>query len=129
MPGIAEANILIWRLLDNSDAEEADGYQVACDECAALVSEDVYSENDGLCNACNAAVHFTCEACGEEQHVDDRSEEYPTLCVSCGSDKHTKAADNLWSELEDLAGSWSGEDCEISNLKKLLAYAKRLRKD
>jgi len=41
--------------------------------------------------------------------------------------KRTEVADELWSEIEDLAGSWSGEDYEITRLWKLLAYATKLK--
>ena len=82
----------------------------------------------GLCDRCYDAVHFTCGECGEEFHCDDVSSDYPELCTDCGSTKRTEVADALWSEIEDLAGSWSGEDTEIPNLKKLLAYAKQLSK-
>ena len=30
-------------------------------------------------------------------------------------------------EIEDLAGSWSGEETEISRLQKLLKYARKLK--
>ena len=73
----AERTALAWRLLDNAEAEDAEGYMVACDECARLISEDEYGETDGLCAACHAACHFLCAACGEEHHLDDRSEDYP----------------------------------------------------
>jgi DNA-directed RNA polymerase subunit RPC12/RpoP len=124
---LATANLTIWRLLDNSEAEDAEDYLVTCDDCGALITDDEYSANNGLCGGCNAAVHFTCGECKEAFHVDDRSDEFPLLCTDCGSAKHTELADGLWSELEDLAGSWSGEDFEIGRLRKLLAYAKRLK--
>jgi hypothetical protein len=111
-------------ILDN--AEEVDWWP--CDECGQPYPPDEDGESDGLCEACYDACHFTCDSCGEHKHQDDRSDEFPELCTSCGCDKHTEVADGLWAELEDLAGSWSGEDYEIKNLKKLLAYAKRLRK-
>lgn len=124
---MSEANVLLWRLLDNSEAEEAEGYNVACDECAGLVNEDEYSENDGLCTACHGKVHFVCPSCGDTFHQDDRSKDYPELCVDCASERHRTVADGLWSELEELAGIWSGEDHEIERLKKLLNYARRLK--
>jgi hypothetical protein len=124
---VAQANMAVWRLLDNEEAQDAEDYQVTCDERGGLITEDDYGERDGLCEACHAAVHFTCDECGEEFHLDEQSEEFPRHCVGCGCDKHTKIADGLLSELEDLAGSWSGEEYEISRLRKLLAYAKRLK--
>ncbi len=126
---LADANLAIWRLLDCGEAEDAEDYRVTCDECGGLVDEDVYGENDGLCEACHAAVHFTCKDCGHEYHTDDQSDEFKGVCTDCGSSKRQELADGLWSELEDYVGSWSGEDYEISSLRKLLAYAKRLRKE
>jgi hypothetical protein len=55
-------------------------------------------------------------------------DEYKTLCLDCGCSKHTEIADRIWSAIEDLAGSWGGEESEISNLRKLLAYARKLSK-
>jgi len=52
---VAEANIALWRLTDNSEAQDAEGYEVTCDECGVLVNEDAYGERDGLCEACYVA--------------------------------------------------------------------------
>lgn len=121
------ANVTLRELLDNSAVEDAADYKLTCDECAALISEDTYSTLDGLCEACHDACHFTCAECVGEFHQDDRSEYYPKLCAECGAAKRTEIADGLWSEIEDLAGSWVGEDYEIERLKKLLNYARRMK--
>jgi len=121
------ANTAIWSLVDNDDAMYGENYRVACDDCATLISEDQCGSHDGLCDRCYDAVHFTCSACGEECHTDDCHATYKDLCEGCGSAKRTEVADELWSEIEDLAGTWSGEETEITNLKKLLAYAKKLK--
>jgi hypothetical protein len=129
-PDYGTANLHLWRLLpDFGEMQDSADYRVTCDECAALIAEDEYDANDGLCDTCNAKVHFTCDECGEEFHEDERSEYDPKLCEECGSAKRTKVADDLWEEITDLAGSWSGEEWEIPNLKKLLAYARRLKRE
>jgi len=124
---ISIANIVFWSLMDDSEAQDAEDYQVTCDDCATMISEDKYDQYDGLCEACYDSVHFTCSACGEEFHCDDHHEIYRDLCEECGDMKRTEVADELWSEIVDLAGSWSGEDYEIARLRKLLAYAGKLK--
>ena len=128
---MSSANMTIWKLIDNDDAMYAEHYQVTCDECATLVSEDQYEdqydEHDGLCDRCYDAVHFTCAECGEEHHCDDHHTTYPSLCDGCGDTKCREVADELWALIEDLVGSWSGEDTEITRLQKLLKYAKKLK--
>ena len=47
--------------------------------------------------------------------------------TSCGSAKRTEVAEELWTEIEDLAGSWSGEPDENYKLQKLLKYARKLK--
>ena len=121
------ANVTLRDLVDNGDVEDAADYRVTCDECATLITSDYYDEHDGLCDACHASVHATCGECGGEFHLDEMSDEFPKLCVDCGCEKHTAVADELWEEITDHVGSWSGEDDEIARLKKLLAYAKRLK--
>lgn len=65
--------------------------------------------------------------CGEEYHCDDHHTTYPSLCDGCGDTKCREVADELWALIEDLVGSWSGEDTEITRLQKLLKYAKKLK--
>jgi len=124
---ISLANITIWSLVDNDDAMYGANYRVTCDECATLIGEDQYGEHDGLCETCYDSVHFTCGECGGEFHCDDHHETYRDLCEECGSAKRTEETDELWAEIEDHAGSWSGEDSEITRLQKLLAYARQLK--
>jgi len=124
---ISLANITIWNLMHDSEAQDADDYQVTCDECATLISEDQYGEHDGLCEACYDSVHFTCGECSGEFHCDDHHATYSDLCEECGCSERSQLADELWAEIEDLAGSWSGEDDGISKLQKLLKYAKKLK--
>src|SRR5271166_2095462 len=108
------ANIAIWSLINDSEAQDALDYHVTCDDCAILISETQYEAHDGLCEGCFDSVHFTRSECGEVYHQDDRSETYKDLCEECGCSKRTKQADELWAEIEDLAGSWSDEDSEIN---------------
>ena len=124
---MSNANIALWQLMDDSLAQDAEDYMVTCDKCAALITEDQYGEHDGLCEACHDAVHFTCPECGETYHCDEHHDTYTDLCENCGAVKREVIADGLWSEIEDLAGSWLGEATEISKLQKLLAYAKKLK--
>ena len=77
---ISPANIAIWFLIDNDDAMYDGDYRVTCDDCATLISEDQYSEHDGLCDRCYDSVHFTCSECGGEFHCDDHHETYRDLC-------------------------------------------------
>ena len=124
---VSNANITLWHLHDNDEAEKAEDYRVTCDDCATLITEDQYGEHDGLCRGCYDSVHCTCTMCGEEFHCDDHHETYTDLCDGCGETKRTEVADELWSKIEDLAGSWSGEETEISRLQKLLKYARKLK--
>ena len=96
-------------------------------QCAALVGEDTYSMYDGLCDACHAAMYFTCDACGEEFHLDEMSAEFPKFCVDCGCEKHRQIVEELNDRLTEVIGSWDGEETEIGRLRKLLSYAKRLK--
>lgn len=123
---VSLANIAIWKLIDNTEAQDTEDYRVTCDDCATMIDEDTYDSNDGLCPTCDALVHFTCSECNETFHTDDHSEYGECLCTECGIAKQMQEADELWAEIEDLAGSWSGEDNEISNLRKLLNLAKKL---
>lgn len=61
---ISLATIALWRLMDDNEAQYAEDYRVTCDECASLISEELYGEHDGLCPLCYDAVHFTCDECG-----------------------------------------------------------------
>ncbi len=54
-------------------------------------------------------------------------------CDECGCemtqdeyDERQEISDGLWSEIEDLVGSWSAETYEVSNMRRLLAFAKKL---
>jgi hypothetical protein len=60
--------------------------------------------------------------------VDHRSGEFPKLCVDCGSSKHTEVVEALNDELSEVIGKWDGDDDEVAKMRRLLAYAKRLRK-
>jgi len=71
---VSLANITLWHLHDNDEAEDAADYRVTCDDCATMISETQYGEHDGLCDRCYDAVHFTCDACGGEFHCDDHHE-------------------------------------------------------
>jgi hypothetical protein len=124
---ISLANIAIWSLMDNDDAMYDENYRVTCDDCAILISEDRYGTHDGPCDRCYDSVHFTCSECGGEFHCDDHHETYTVLCEGCGDTRRTQQTDELWAEIEDLAGSWSGDDTEISKLQKLLKYARKLK--
>ena len=121
------AGVKLRELIDNDEAEDADDYRVVCDECAALVGEDTYSMYDGLCDACHAAMYFTCDACGEEFHLDEMVAEFPKFCVHCGCEKHRQIVEELNDRLTEVIGSWDGEETEIGRLRKLLSYAKRLK--
>jgi hypothetical protein len=125
--GMCSANGTLAALVDNGDAEDAEDYRLTCDECAALVDISYYEDSDGLCSSCYDACHFDCDGCGDEFHIDERSEEFPKLCVDCGCTKHHDEVELIWSQIEDVVGAWDGEDNEISRLKKLLAYARRLK--
>lgn len=125
--GMCSANGSLAALLDNGDIEDAEDYRLCCEECAALITIDYHDDHDGLCEACYDAVHFDCTECGDEFHRDERSEEFPKLCVECGCSKHHDEVESIWSQIEDVVGTWDGEDDELPRLKKLLAYARRLK--
>ena len=124
---ISLANIAIWSLMDDSEVQDAEDYRVTCDDCAILISETQYEAHDGLCDRCYDSVHFTCSECSGEFHCDDHHETYTDLCEECGYSRRTQLADELWAEIEDLAGSWSGEPDENYKLQKLLKYTKKLK--
>ena len=91
-----------------------------------LITVDYHDDHDGLCGMLQRGP-LPCGECGDEFHIDERSEEYPKLCAECGSEKHH---DEVRVDLEpdqETVGGWDGEDDELPRLKKLLAYAKRLK--
>ena len=101
----------------------------ACDECGCEMTQDEYDAEEGMCPKCTAKVMRVCKRCHGDYHVDDAHTEFPMCCDSCGDDEHTEIADDLWeNQITDLVGSWSGEAYEIGNLRKLLAYARKLHK-
>lgn len=124
---MCSANGSLAALVDNGDIEDAEDYRVTCDECATLITIDYHDDHDGLCEACYDACHFDCQECGDEFHTDERSEEFPKLCVECGCSKHHDEVESIWSQIEDVVGGWDGDDDELPRLKKLLAYARRLK--
>ncbi len=99
---------------------------VECDECGCEMTQDEYDEEEGLCVRCTAKVMRVCKRCNETYHVEDAHTEFAMCCDSCGDDERQEIADGLWSEIEDLVGSWSAETYEVSNMRRLLAYAKKL---
>ena len=125
--GMCSANGSLAALLDNGDIEDADDYRVCCGECATLITVDYHDDHDGLCEACYDACHFDCPECGDEFHADERSEEFPRLCVECGGEKHTQIVDELNDQFSAVIGDWDGDDDEIVKLRKLLSYARRLK--
>ncbi len=129
------ANRTIEILIDEDDEcpEDAVDYGTVCDgrdDCITLVSVngDDYDDHDQQCQACWDSTHFYCRECDEEFHHDEEHEQFKGYCVDCGCSKHQEKGDELWTEIEDIAGSWSGDDDEIMKLKKLLAYVKKLSK-
>lgn len=125
--GMCNANGTLAALLDNGDIEDEDDYRLCCDECKALITVDYHDDHDGLCEACYDAVHFDCTECGDEFHVDEQSEEHKGYCVDCGCSKHAEEVESLNDEINDVMGSWDGDEDEIAKLRKLLAYARRLK--
>jgi hypothetical protein len=125
---LALANMALWHLVDNTEAEEADDFLVTCEgeDCAALMTEDEYADRDGLCPRCYAACHFTCTECGKEYPEDDRSEEFPKLCQDCGDAKHGELVEELKGRLDEVLGEWDGDEGELDRLRKLVAFARKL---
>jgi hypothetical protein len=113
---------------ETTDATRDDEIElVKCDDCPAMITAEEYDEQNGWCKTCFDRQHRVCKRCHEVTHVEDMSEEFPLCCGDCGSDEHSEVADDLWeNQITDLVGSWSGEEYEIANLRKLLAYAKKL---
>jgi hypothetical protein len=125
---LALANMALANMVDNDEVQDDPSYLVTCDgdSCAALMTEDEYGDRDGLCPTCWAACHFRCTECREEFHEDDRHDTRKGCCVECGCARDQEEKDSLWSELEGIAGEWDGLDDEISKLRKLVAYARKL---
>ena len=128
--GIFRANLKLYGLLDN-EVEDADDYKQTCQEgedCITLVDLDEASEHDGACQKCWNATHFDCCECNAEFHHDDEHESCKGYCVECGCAKLREKADDLWESIESIVGGWADEADEISKLKKLLSYVKKMNK-
>jgi len=137
---LAKADLAIWNLTLPEYTwmpEEARDYRHICEWCDRGNWEaDAQDDNeDHLCQECLDETYFECEDCHDTHTlVDDRDEEHPTCCSSCGEVRREEAAekeqeiiDNLKSELMVLVDSWDGEPTELKKIKRLLAYAKSIK--
>jgi hypothetical protein len=124
------ANLELTGLMDNDAADEASDYWVVCGDadCSGQIPQDDYNDQDAMCKSCYDSVHFDCIGCDETLHCDEESDDFKGYCVECGCARNREIADGIWSEIEDLAGSWAEEDGEIAKLRKVLSYMKRLKK-
>jgi len=127
---IGDAALADLILEHNEAAQEAEDFRFLCPECAAgwtIDNRDPEEDDDAVCEACWAKANFTCAGCHQDCAIDDRHQQYPEYCTSCGDEHHAERVQDERSELDKILADWMDTEGELTKLKKLIAYAKRLK--
>jgi len=133
--GLRLADRLFWAnrtldLLIDDEAMDSPDWKETCqgDDCISLVDPDLSAQHEGLCKACYKIEYFTCVRCEEDSHRMHMSTRR-NHCESCNDDVIREQSEEMWTEIEELTGTWSEESAEgHAKMKKLLAYVKKLSK-
>jgi hypothetical protein len=99
-----------------------------CENCGCVITEaqyDATADQGGWCARCFAEQHATCKGCKQVFHRDDM-DPHPSnagLCIECGGERNTRAAEDLRDLVERIIGRAEDTD-DFDRVRRALAVLK-----